>query len=104
MKNRIQINLSEEARSLIESVKEEANTNFESGNIGFSDVINEMVLCSQVNVKALQMKHINLTRTLRLMASKDMDIDTVIKNLNEIKAKMGKRKISNAGDEESKSQ
>ena len=100
MKRKIQINLTEEAWELVESVSKEASDNFELGSIGYSDVINEMILTSKVDIKTLQLKNTDLRRTLRVMATKDsVDLDGVIKSLTELKAKGLKKKFGNLGDE-----
>jgi len=54
----------------VEELCAEANLGFEGGNINYSDAINEMVLSSKVDVKALQLKHTDLRRALRAMAGK----------------------------------
>lgn len=93
MKKRLQIILSDDAWLAVENLTNEANENFDVGNINFSDVINEMILSSKVDVKALQMKHTDLRRSLRAMASKDsVDLDTVIKSLMDLKAKTSGRR------------
>jgi hypothetical protein len=97
MKKRLQIVMSDEAWNAVESLTAEANQNFDVGSISYSDVISEMILTARVDVKALQLKHTDLRRSLRAMASKDaLDIDSVIKNLMELKAKSGKRSPKNA--------
>ena len=93
MSKRMQVVLSQEAWQIVEAVTMEASEGFEAGSIGYSDTINELILCSKVDVKALQLKHTDLRRSLRVLASKDdLDLDTVLKALNEIKAQAGKRK------------
>ena len=95
MKKRLQIILSDDTWTLVEQVTNEANEKFDVGSITYSDVINEMILNSKVDLKALQLKHTDLRRSLRVMASKEnIDVDSIIKNLIEFKAKTGKRKNS----------
>src|ERR1039458_6750366 len=102
MKRKIQVLLSEEAWNLVESITKEASENFDVGTINYSDVINEMVIGSKLDIKALQLKHTDLRRSLRVMASKEtVDIDAIIKSLNELKAKSLKRKPSANGEERS---
>lgn len=92
MIKRLQIGLSDEAWQEVESITKEASENFEVGSISYSDVINEMVLTSKVDVKALQLKHTDVRRFVRSMASQDeVDIDSMIKNLMELKTKTSKR-------------
>lgn len=91
MSKRLQISLTEDAWKMVEQMTNEAAINFEVGSINYSDVINEMVLTSKVDIKALQTKHTNLRRSLRIMATqKDIDIDAVIKTLNDLKGKCKK--------------
>ena len=95
-KKRLQVILSDEAWSAVEAVTNQASDNFETGTINYSDVINEMILCSKVDIKALQQKHTNIRRSLKVLASKsDIDLDSAIKTLMELKARQnGKRKNS----------
>lgn len=100
MKKRLQIILTDEAWATVEGLTNEANQNFDVGHINYSDVINEMALTARVDVKALQTKHTDPRRALRLMASKEIvDIDSVIKSLMELKTKAGKRKLSLTSEE-----
>jgi hypothetical protein len=70
----------------------DANRDFEDGNITFSDAVNEMVLSSKFDVKSIQAKHTNFKRSLRRIASQsDVDLDSAIKALMELKAKTQKR-------------
>ena len=93
MSKRLQVLFSEEAWSEIETITNEAGKDFEMGSINYSDVVNEMVLSAKVDIKALQMKHTDIRRSLRVMAGKsDLDLDSVIKSLNELRAKIGKKK------------
>lgn len=93
MSKRMQVVLSPEAWEIVESVTRESNEGFEAGSISCSDSINELVLCSKVDVKALQFKHTDLRRSLRVLASRDdLDLETALKALNEIKSQLGKRK------------
>lgn len=92
MIKRLQVSLSNEAWHAVEAITTEASENFDVGTINYSDVINEMILTSKVDIKTLQLKHTDVRRTLRSMASQeDLDIDAVIKNLTELKQKTAKR-------------
>lgn len=96
---RLQVLFSDEAWEAIESATNSANENFEMGSISYSDVVNEMALHSKIDIKALQYKHTDIRRSLRVMASKsDIDLESVIKTLMELKSKSAKRK-NNAQDE-----
>lgn len=86
MKKRIQVVLSDESWPIVEKITKQANEGFENGNINYSDVINEMVICSNVDIDKLQLKHTNLRKSLRLLASqKDLDVDLVIESLMALK-------------------
>lgn len=105
MKKRVQVALPEEVCDAVEALVKEANQNFESGSISFSDVITEMVLTSKVDIKSLQAKHTDLRRTLRIMSAKeDLDIDGAIKHLTELKAKAGKRQFRSVATSEENEQ
>ena len=100
-KKRLQVILNDEAWSAVETLTNQANENFETGTINYSDAINEMILCSKVDTKALQQKHTNIRRSLKVLASKsDIDLDSAIKALTELKARQtGKRKNNSTQEE-----
>ena len=100
-KKRLQVILSDEAWNAVEAVTNEANENFEVGSINYSDVINEMIIGSKVDVKSLQLKHTDFRRSLKLLASKDdIDLESAIKSLMELKARStGKRKNNSTQEE-----
>lgn len=92
MSKRLQVVLSDEAWQAVESLCSDANQNFELGHITYSDTINEMILCSKPEVKTLQLKHTNIRRSLIVLSGqKDIDLDTAIKTLMELRAKTSKR-------------
>ncbi len=92
MKKRIQVLLSDDAWGIVESITNQANENFDVGSIGYSDVVNEMILVSKIDVKALQLKHTDLKRFVKSLVSKDdIDIDQVLKSLSDLKVRTGKR-------------
>ena len=96
MKKRIQAILSDEAWSAIESLTKEANDNFDAGSISYSDVINEMAVSSRIDIKVLQLKHTSLKKSLRILsARKDVDLDSAIKSLMELKARSSRKNKSN---------
>ena len=87
-KKRLQVILNDESWNAVEAVTNEASLNFEVGSINYSDVINEMILGSKVDVKSLQLKHTDFRRSLKLLAGKDdIDLDSAIKSLMELKAR-----------------
>ncbi len=90
---RLQIVMTPESWQLVEATCNEGNLGFNVGNLSYSDVINEMILTSKVDIKALQLKHTDLRRSLRAFADKDdLDLDALIKQLAELKSKSGKKK------------
>lgn len=92
MKKRLQIILCDEAWGAVDNLSNEANSEFDGGHINYSDLINEMILCSKVDIKALQLKHTDIRKSLRALASKgDIDLDSVLKTLNELKTSQKKR-------------
>jgi len=100
MSKRLQVVFSEEAWSEVEAITNEASKDFDMGSINYSDVVNEMVLTAKVDIKVLQMKHTDIRRSLRVMAAKDdLDLESVIKTLSELRAKTGKKKPSTLAEE-----
>jgi hypothetical protein len=92
MKRKLQVALNEDSWATLEAMTKEANYGFKSGCITLSDVVNEILLTAKVEIRALQAKHTNIRKSLRLMASeKEIDIDSAIRNLMELKAKGAKR-------------
>ena len=99
-KRRLQVILTEEAWVAVESATTEANSGFDAGSINYSDTINEMILTSKVDIKLLQSKHTNIRKSLRLMAAQEsVDLDDVIKALQELKARTGKKGKATTGRE-----
>jgi hypothetical protein len=100
MKRKIQFLLTDESWDILERLKREANEGFEVGSISYSDLLNEIVLTTKVDFKALQLKHTDIRKSLRSMAAKDtVDIDAIIKSLNELKAKSKSRRASNESED-----
>lgn len=100
MKKRIQFHVNEEAALVLDQVIKEANNNFDGGNISTSDVLNEMILTSKVNIKELQLKHTDLKQSLRAMASRpDIDLDTVLNVLSELKPSTSKKRLKSSKTE-----
>lgn len=87
MKRKLQVILTEDSWSTLDAIVKEANLDFQSGSINMSDVVNEILLTAKIDVRTLQIKHTNVRRSLRNLASKkDIDIDLAIKSLMELKA------------------
>ncbi|MBX9767282.1 MAG: hypothetical protein K2X47_08435 [Bdellovibrionales bacterium] len=102
MSRKIQINLTEEAWKLVEESSNEASENFDIGTITYSDVINEMILTSKIDIKILQGKHTDIRRSLRKLASMEsIDVEAAIKCLNDLKSKVPKKKNGNTIEETS---
>lgn len=92
MKRKLQVILSDDSWSTLESLTKEANDGFINGNITFSDVMNEIVMTAKVDIRSLQARHTNIRKSLRLMAAqKEIDIDSAIRALMDLKTKGGKR-------------
>lgn len=92
MKRKLQIILTEESWAALDLLTKEANDGFINGNITLSDVINELLLVGKIDVRGLQAKHTNIRKSLRLMAAqKEIDIDSAIRALMEIKSKGHKK-------------
>lgn len=88
---KLQLNLNEDSWKLLEGVVKEANEDYVSGTITLSDVANEMILNAKVDIRALQAKHANVRKILRLLATqKDIDIESAIRQLAEQKSKGAK--------------
>ena len=92
MPKRLTVVLTDEAWTAVENLTNDANENFKVGWINYSDSINELILSAKVDIKALQTKHTDVRRTLKvLVAQKEIDLDSLIKSLTELKAKTTKR-------------
>lgn len=92
MRKRLQLILTDEAWAAVEALTSIANENFKNGKVTFSDAINEMIVSAKVDIPTLQSKHVNLRKSLRAMASQsEIDVDALIKTLNEFKGKALKK-------------
>lgn len=101
MSKRLQIALTEEAWTVVEALTNEANQNFDAGHITFSDAINELIVCSKPDVKELQLKHTSLRRALFALAQmKDLEPEMVVKRMNELRSRLGKRGTRSSSDQE----
>lgn len=65
---KIQIVLSDEAWSALDSLTKEANEGFLNGTINCSDVANELISTGKIDICGLQAKHTNIRKSLRLMS------------------------------------
>ena len=101
MKRKLQVVLTEDAWNIVEQTQRQANEDFEHGHISHSDLVNEMIVSSTVDLKVLQAKHTNVRKSLRLLAlDKEMDIDTAIKKLQTLKNRAGKKPLKLSGQNE----
>jgi outer membrane protein TolC len=92
---KLQLSLNEEAWKMLEEATDEANKDFSAGSITLSDVANEMILLAKIDVRVLQAKHANIRKALRVMAGqKDIDIESAIKSLMEMKARASQRRAN----------
>lgn len=92
MKKKLQTLLSNESWAALEKMTMDANEGFVSGSINYSDIINELILNARLDIRALQTKHTNIRKSLRLMASqKEIDIDSAIRALTELKTRAAKK-------------
>lgn len=96
MKKKLQVILSDDSWAALESLTNEANDGFVNGSITYSDIVNEIVMNAKLDIRGLQAKHTNIRKSLRLMAAqKEIDIDSAIRALMDLKSKGAKK--SNKG-------
>ncbi len=96
MKRKLQVILNDESWAALEGFTKEANEGFINGTITYSDIVNEIILTAKLDTRALQAKHTNIRKSLRLMAAqKEIDIDSAIRALMDLKTKGGKRATKN---------
>lgn len=93
MSKRLQIFLSSEAEAKLETIFNEVTSGFKTGTIKISDVISEMILSSDIDIKEIRIKYTDLKKSLIELAHADnIDVDMVIKSLQELKNKNLKSK------------
>jgi hypothetical protein len=97
MSKRLQIILNDDAWAQVEAITNEANEGFQAGSISYSDTMAEMVLNSKVDVKLLQLKHTDFRRAMRNAAKEGLELDSVIKMLQELKAGTHGKRSHKAG-------
>lgn len=96
MKKKLQVVLNDETWTAIEGLTKEANDGFINGTITYSDIVNEILLTAKLDIRGLQAKHTNIRKSLRLMAAqKEIDIDSAIRALMELKSKGAKKSMRN---------
>ncbi len=92
MKRKLQVILNDDSWAALESLTKEANDGFVNGSITYSDIVNEIVLTAKLDIRGLQAKHTNIRKSLRLMAAqKEIDIDSAIRALMDLKSKGTKK-------------
>lgn len=97
MSRKLQVIFTDDAWQVIERITQEANENFNVGSISYSDVMNEMALSAKVDIKNLQLKNTNIRRSLKVLAkNNEIDLDSAIKALTELKSKVAKLKSATA--------
>ncbi len=100
MGRKIQIVLCDEAWNVLENVTDESNNSFKNGSITYSDVVSEYLQSGKIDIRLLQAKHTNIRKSLRLMASqKEIDLDSAIKSLMDLKSRAAKRPSRTAASE-----
>lgn len=93
MSKRLQIYLSPEAEAKLETIHSEATHGFTSGTIKISDVVSEMILASDLDIKELRLKYTDFKKSLiELAHAENLDIEVAIKTLQELKTKITKIK------------
>ncbi len=95
MNKKLQVNLSDKAFQSLQDIVERANDGFEYGKIKYSDVINEIIVNTKVNIEDLRSRNTNIKIALRIMLKqKNMDIKAVSEKIETLKNKVqgGNRK------------
>lgn len=101
IKKRLQIAFTDEAWSLVDQLTQEASQGFKVGHITYSDVVNELILNAKIDLKTLQAKKTDVKRSLRHLATlEEMDLDSAIKALSDLKAKVGRKSNKNVSTSE----
>jgi len=98
---RLQIILTDEAWAEVEKIYNDATDGFKTGSINYSDVINEMMLNSKVDLKELRLKHTDIRKSLlNLAKSENLDVEAAIKALSEMRGRNQKKAKLSAQSEE----
>ncbi len=96
MSKRLQLFLNADAENKLTKVYEEITSNFNSGNIKISDVVSEMILSSEIDIKEIRLKYTDLKKSLIELAHADnLDVDAAIKALLELRNKNSKKVTKN---------
>lgn len=98
---RLQVVLTDESWTEVERVYGDATNDFKTGSINYSDVINEMILSSKVDLRELRLKHTDIRKSLlNLAKTENIDVESALKVLNEIRSKNAKKSKSTSLIEE----
>jgi len=101
MSKRIALQLSEEASDRFDRLLKEANQGFEAGRILAADLINELILTTRIDLRALQLKHSDLRKSLKVMSAKEnIDIDSAIRFLTELRGRATYKRRGNSIESE----
>ncbi|MEK6555652.1 MAG: hypothetical protein AABZ31_10455 [Bdellovibrionota bacterium] len=91
MGKRMRLNLADEACELLNTYTTEANAGFKQGRISKTDVLNEIILSTKVEIDGLRAKHIDVRKSLRLLSEeKQIDVHSALHALIEIKNQSAK--------------
>ncbi len=94
MSKRIQVVLSQKALDELDKVLTAASADFNTGTITLSDVVSEMVLTSNIDIKDLRIKHTNVRKYLKNLAQdENTDLDSALKTLLELKSQLSKKQL-----------
>ncbi len=94
MSKRIQVVLSQKALDELGKVLTAASADFNTGTITLSDVVSEMVLTSNIDIKDLRIKHTNIRKYLKNLAQdENTDLDSALKTLLELKNQQSKKQL-----------
>lgn len=92
MSKRLQVLLNEQAEAILEKIHAEAMDGFTLGKISLGDVVSEIVLNAKIDIKELRAKHIDIRKSLLDLANqKDVDFESALKALQELKPKNHKK-------------
>jgi hypothetical protein len=92
MSKRLQLFLNADAEMKLNKVFEDITTGFTSGNIKISDLVSEMILNSDLDIKEVRLKYTDLKKSLLELAhAENIDVDAAIKALLELKNKNTKK-------------
>lgn len=94
MSKRIQVVLSQKALDELERVLTAASADFNIGTITLSDVVTEMVLTSNIDIKEFRIKHTNVRKYLKTLSQdENTDLDSALKTLLELKSQLSKKQL-----------